>query len=124
MRGAAKISLTEEPRPAVGCLAVSCLTWAEAGVESPQLKPLPAVAGNLRALRSLSSWRLTYAGHGFRSPEDGGLHLALRKTMRDRMFTALRYADLGYEVLRTAADVSARSCCWTAASAARHCKAP
>lgn len=58
-----------------------------------------------------------YAGHGLRSPDDDGLYLALRRTVRDRMFTALRYEDLRHEVLRTAAEVKRKvvvlDCCYS-----------
>ncbi|NUR61404.1 MAG: caspase family protein [Catenulispora sp.] len=61
-----------------------------------------------------------FAGHGLRSADDDGLYLALQGTIRDRMFTALRFADLRHEVLRTAAGVKRKvvllDCCYSGAA--------
>lgn len=58
-----------------------------------------------------------FAGHGLRSPDNDELYLALRTTVKDRMFTALRYDDLRRELLHTAFNVASKvvllDCCYS-----------
>ena len=58
-----------------------------------------------------------FAGHGLRSPDNDELYLALRTTVKDRMFTALRYDDLRRELLHAAGDVASKvvllDCCYS-----------
>jgi hypothetical protein len=58
-----------------------------------------------------------FAGHGLRSPDNDELYLALRTTVRDRMFTALRYDDLRRELLHSTVDVASKvvllDCCYS-----------
>jgi Caspase domain len=61
-----------------------------------------------------------FAGHGLRSSDNDELYLALRTTVKDRMFTALRYDDLRRELLHTAAEVASKvvllDCCYSGAA--------
>jgi hypothetical protein len=58
-----------------------------------------------------------FAGHGLRSPDNDELYLALRNTVKDRMFTALRDDDLRRELLHTAVGVASKvvllDCCYS-----------